>query len=49
MACMELRWVEPVEAAAMILEGGLAEILRRAVPGHFLPVAKRQLPVIRDA
>lgn len=29
----DLRWVEPAEAAEMVLEGGLSEILRRAVPG----------------
>jgi len=29
----DIRWVAPAEAAEMVLEGGLSEILRRLVPG----------------
>jgi 8-oxo-dGTP pyrophosphatase MutT (NUDIX family) len=37
----ELRWVDPVDASGMVLEGGLAEIIRRLFP---LTVPKGELP-----
>ena len=30
----ELRWVDPAQAAEMVVEGGLAEIMRRLVPAR---------------
>lgn len=37
----ELRWVDPEQAAEMVLEGGLAELLRWTVPGQRMSVPRR--------
>jgi 8-oxo-dGTP pyrophosphatase MutT (NUDIX family) len=38
----EMLWVDPAQAAEMVLEGGLAELLRRVVPGTMPPRPQRQ-------